>query len=196
MNFVIAYFILNLITRGGIVRIGIDLDDTIFDTGKKYKTLQSDFLLKNGITEEELWKDKKNRFDFIKSNFENIFFDLDVKNNAKKTIDLLKTLNHEIYIITARSQRYSKDIFDITKDSLLKNGICFDKLILTEKEKLKACLENKIDIMIDNSIEVYRELYQTNIKIILYDEECNYLNLSNRVSSWQELFEMFRGDEK
>lgn len=178
------------------MRIGIDLDDTIFDTTQRYEKLQYIYLLKKNITKEELWKNKENRFDFIKTYFDDIFLKLEVKKDVIDTLKLLKKLGHEIYIVTARSKRYNKDIYKVTKNSLIKNNILFDKLVLTEKEKLSACLENNIDMMIDNSIDVYNELNSNNIKFLLFDEDKKYLNIKNRVSSWNEISKLFRRDEK
>lgn len=174
------------------MRIGIDLDDTIFNTKEQYKKYQSKYLNEKQITEKELWNIRKNRFDFIKSNFDNIFNSLTVKPYVKRTLKLLKKYNHEIYIITARSKRYNKNIYNITKDSLIKNNIPFDKLILTDKTKINACMQNKIDIIIDNSIEVYNELKNKNIKLILYDELNIFLNVKERVSKWKEILEMVK----
>lgn len=173
------------------MRVGIDLDDTIFDTTKQYKKYQFSYLKEKNITEKELWSIKEKRFDFIKTNFDNIFSNLKVKTNVRKTLKNFKKLGYEIYIITARSKSYNENIYEITEESLIKNNIIFDKLILTEKEKLNCCLENDIDIMIDNSVDVYIELKGSKIKFILYDECENYLNIDNRVSSWKEIFEMF-----
>lgn len=174
------------------MRIGIDLDDTIFNTKEQYKKYQSKYLNEKQITEKELWSIRKNRFDFIKSNFDNIFNSLTVKPYVKRTLKLLKKYNHEIYIITARSKKYNKNIYNITKDSLIKNNIPFDKLILTDKTKINACMQNKIDIIIDNSIEVYNELKNKNIKLILYDELNIFLNVKERVSKWKEILEMVK----
>lgn len=173
------------------MRIGIDLDDTIFNTTEKYKELQPYYLKEKNINEKELWSNNSNRFDFIKSNFENIFLNLSVKRNVKSTLKFLKSLGYEIYIITARSKRYNKDIYNITKESLGKNNILFDKLILTEKEKLDACLENNIDIMIDNSIDVYNELSEK-LNIILFDENKDYPNIKSSASSWKEVKDYFK----
>lgn len=50
--------------------------------------------------------------------------------------------------------------------------------------------------MIDNSIDVCKELKNTDVKFLLYDESNNNLNIENRVSSWKEISKMFRGDKK
>lgn len=178
------------------MRIGIDLDDTIFDTTKQYKKTQQSYLCENNITENELWESKRHRYLFITSYFEDIFLNLKVKKNVRSTLKLIKKLNNEIYIITARSKKYRNNIYEITKENLIKNNILFDKLILTEKEKLKACMDNKIDIMIDNSIDVYNELNNSGVKILLYDENNDNLNIKNRVSSWKEISNLFKGDKK
>ena len=178
------------------MRIGIDLDDTIFNTTKQYIKFLPNYLSDNNITEEELWKNKNHRYIFITTYFEDIFLNLEVKKNVRSTLKLIKKLNNEIYIITARSKKYSDNIYNITKDSLIKKNILFDKLILTEKEKLEACIENKIDLMIDNSIDVYKELNNSGVKFLLYDESNKKLDIENRVSSWKEISKLFRGDKK
>lgn len=175
------------------MKIGIDLDDTIFDTTKKYKKYQKKYISEKNITEKELWNNKQYRFDFIKSNFDNIFLNLSVKPYVKTTLKYLKKNGHEIIFITARSKRYNEDIYDITLNSITKNNLVFDKLILTEKYKLNECLNNKIDIMIDNSIDVYNELKNEKIKFILFDENKVY-NVKNNVSSWKEILNKFKGE--
>lgn len=74
------------------MRVGVDLDDTIFDTTKQYKKYQFSYLKEKNITEKELWSIKENRFDFIKTNFDNIFSNLKVKTNVRKTLKNFKKL--------------------------------------------------------------------------------------------------------
>ena len=77
------------------------------------------------------------------------------KTFAKEVIDILKE-KHEIYIITARNEQglppetYGH-MQDMVKQWLSKNDIKYDKLIFTQKGKLIACLENEIDIMVEDS---------------------------------------------
>lgn len=174
------------------MKIGIDLDDTIFNTTEKYKKYQKKYINKKKITEQELWSTREYRFDFIKSNFYNIFPNLSVKPYVKTTLRYLKNKGHEIIFITARSKRYNEDIYNVTLNSLIKNNLVFDKLILTEKYKLNECINNKIDIMIDNSLDVYNELKKEKIEFMLYDENNEY-KVKNKVSSWKEILNKFKG---
>lgn len=79
-----------------------------------------------------------------------------------------------------------------TKQSIDKFNIPYTKLLLTEKYKLKSCLDNNIDIMIDDSKYVYGEL-TGKIKTILFDDKEKYLNEENRVSSWKEIYDLLGG---
>lgn len=79
-----------------------------------------------------------------------------------------------------------------TKQSIDKFNIPYTKLLLTEKYKLKSCLDNNIDIMIDDSKYVYGELTEK-IKTILFDDKEKYLNEENRVSSWKEIYDLLGG---
>ena len=83
-------------------------------------------------------------------------------------------------------------MYFFTKQSLDKFDIPYTKLILTEKYKLKSCLDNNIDLMIDNSKYIYDELNKT-IRTILFDDKKRYLNEKNRVSSWKEIYNLLGG---
>ena len=98
-----------------------------------------------------------------------------VKTFAPEVIEKLKQEGHKIYLITARDdygipkEYYGKEQ-EITKQWLEKNNIKYDKLIF-EKQKLGPCIENKIDIMIEDSPENIRDLSKQ-IKVIKFD--CQY----------------------
>lgn len=171
------------------MRIGLDLDDTIFNTKEQYKKYQQIYLEKNKITEEQLWKERKHRVDYISNNLSLIFSDIKIKKDAIKVIKKLKENGHKIYIITARSKEYRESIYNFTKKSLDDNKIPYDELLLTEKYKLKSCQKNNIDLMIDNSIDIYNEL-NGKIDILLFDEHNKYPNIKNRVNNWQDIYNL------
>lgn len=83
-------------------------------------------------------------------------------------------------------------MYSFTKQSIDKFNIPYTKLLLTEKYKLKSCLDNNIDIMIDDIKYVYGELIEK-IKTILFDDKEKYLNEGNRVSSWKEIYDLLGG---
>ena len=168
------------------MNIGIDLDDTILSTVEQYRKYQKQYLKENNISEEELWKNRKYRVDYIKNNLDLIFSDVKLKDDAISVIKQLINNGNTIYIVTARSSDYCDDMYEFTKNNLTKFGIPYHKLILTEKYKLKSCLENNIDLMIDNSIDIYNEL-NGKINVLLFDEHNKYTNVENRVSNWKEI---------
>lgn len=176
------------------MNIGIDLDDTIFSTAEQYRKYQKQYLKEKNISEEELWKNKKYRVDYIKNNLDLIFSDVKLKDDAISVIKQLINNGNTIYIVTARNNDYCDDMYEFTKDTLTKFDIPYHKLILTEKYKLKSCLENNIDLMIDNSIDIYNEL-NGKINVLLFDEYNKYTNIENRVSNWKEISKVLLGGE-
>lgn len=174
------------------MRIGVDLDDTILCTSEQYKKYQKNYLMKHKIKQDELWKNRKYRLDFIRSNLDSIFLNIKLKSDS---IDILKKLineGNEIYIVTSRSNDYCNDMYHFTKNSIDRLNIPYTKLILTGKYKSKICLKNNIDLMIDDSKYVCDEL-KDKIKTILFDDNKKYLGEKNRVSSWKEIYDILGG---
>lgn len=68
------------------MRIGIDLDDTIFSTSEQYRKYRKNYLMKHNISEEELWNNREHRLNFIKNNIDLIFSDIKLKDDC---IDVL-----------------------------------------------------------------------------------------------------------
>ena len=174
------------------MRIGIDLDDTIFCTSEQYRKYQKDYLMKHNISEIELWNNREHRINFIKNNIDTIFLDVKLKDGCIEVLKKLEKDGNEIYIITARNNDYCDDMYSFTKQCINNFKIPHTKLLLTEKYKLKSCLNNNIDIMIDDSKYVYSEL-TGKIKTILFDDKEKYLNEENRVSSWKEIYDLLGG---
>lgn len=85
------------------------------------------------------------------------------RENAAATLRKLKEEGHEIYIITGRAHTTEKGITGWLFRKMLiywlkKEGIPYDKIIFcSEKnsdiDKRKYCIENKIDVMIDDKVE-------------------------------------------
>lgn len=174
------------------MRIGIDLDDTIYCTKEQYKKYQWKYLKENKITEYELWNVKEYRVDYIKNNLELIFSDVKIKKDAKKVLKKLIDAGNEVFILTARSLEYRNDMYEFTKQSLKKNNVPYTKLILTDKIKLTACIDNKIDLMIDNSIDIYNSL-NNKVNTLLFDQGNKYLDIDKRVISWRQIGKMLLG---
>ena len=63
--------------------------------------------------------------EILRKYIEPVFSSLTVKDGCVDTIKKLKEDGNTIYIITARSNRYSDNIYDLTVDYLNKNGIIY-----------------------------------------------------------------------
>lgn len=187
------------------MRIGIDIDNVVsnFNENLLEEYMQHDKELRNtGIINVEAdyirrgmfdWTEKEER-EFYKNNIERIARNLKVKEDAKKYIDKLKDDGHYICIITGRDNGEYKEPYNMTKEWLDSNLIKYDKLILTDaydkKEKSIKCIENNIDIMIDDSVGNCKSCIQNNIKTFLMDTPYNRFADIPRVNSWKEFYEV------
>ena len=150
------------------MKIGIDIDNVIsnFNEVLLNEFLNHDKKLRNkGIINNDVyitrgmfdWS-KEELDEFYYNNIERIAKSLNVLENAPEYIRKLKEEGNEIYIISGRDNGEYYDPYKMTFDWLNKYNIVYDKLILTNAynflEKAKICIENGIDIMIDDSTRI------------------------------------------
>lgn len=192
------------------MRIGLDIDNVILETDEE--------ILKEMLIED---KNKRNRgiinnnadyiflgmFDwskeeidaFLNTKMEDIAKNLKPKKDAKYYIDKLIDDGHEIYLISNRSNKQYQNAYLTTKKNLEVNDIKYNKLIITESnDKSKECLDEKIDLMIDDRASNCMKLLDKNINCLLFKtkyEKRNFDNL-NSVSSWHELYEYINNSTK
>ena len=187
------------------MRIGIDIDGVLTELRRFHIDYGSRYCYENSID----FKVELGSFD-IASTFsitkeqEKDFWDkyldcyareVKVKEFAKEIINKLKETGNEIYIITARwnadrDDDVGENMRNITKNWLVENGISYDKLVFTKSSKLQSCLDNKIDLMIDDDEVVIRELSEK-MPVICYDSDynrnCNGKNII-RCYSWYDIY--------
>ena len=186
------------------MRIGIDIDNVIsnFNEDLLMEYINHDKELRNtGIINENADYIRNGMFDwtetedqeFYINNIERIAKNLKVKDGAKEYIDKLKEDGHYICIITGRDNGEYQDPYMMTKEWLDNNSIKYDKLILTDayvkSEKAIKCLENNIDIMIDDSVGICKSCIENNIKTFLMDTPYNRKSELPRVCNWAEIYE-------
>ena len=188
------------------MKIGIDIDNVISNFNEQlleeYKKHDKE-LRNTGIINEKAEYIRKNMFDwtddeekeFYNSNIEKIVKNLKVIDGAKEYIEKLKNDGHKIYIITGRDNGEYTDPYNMTKEWLEKSGIYYDKLILTnayknqENGKTKKCLENDIDIMIDDSVHICQDCIENSITTLLMDTPYNKNVDIQRVYNWKEIYD-------
>lgn len=167
--------------------IGVDMDNTICSTSEKILEYEKEFLLEKNIDSTKLWEDTNLKEEFLNKYLEKVYAEALPKSYVKDTLDKLKQKGNKIYIITARSERYVDDIYDVIKNYLQKNNLVVDEIFINGKDKVDVCLKEKINLMIEDSRYNYDKLVNNGIHTILFDENNNNLDIDNRVSSWQEV---------
>lgn len=188
------------------MRIGIDIDGVLNDVGlfeleygSKFYIENTDkhlvdphgngsFMIFNGTIEEDNRFWRKAIYQFVK---------YPARDFASEVLKTLKEKGNDIYIVTARTSDLSYcDITPlkmkkIVKKWLKKYRITYDKIIWTGKEKVTACKENHIDIMIDDSPKHIMALSK-NIPVICYDSKYNHMCEGDniiRCFSWYDILD-------
>jgi uncharacterized HAD superfamily protein len=173
--------------------IGIDIDDTITNSSeliieyaKKYFAsddinLINDLLHGNNITSKMTAFYDKYLLKLLSS--------YSIKESVKDVIDRLRLKGHKIILISARGYKVKVGQIKVTKDYLKKHNIKTDKMIFKARDKVKACLENNVDLMIDDSVKVLENLKSSGINTLLFTSISNKDIKTNitRVESWLEL---------
>jgi len=157
--------------------IGIDIDDTLTELGDiQLKTVQRYLKEENLhfnvinprarlITELLDWSlEECGKFWF--KHGESMFEESVPKPNAVEVIRKLKFEGHTIIIVTARSNDYFKDAYKFSYDWLVKNNIAFDKLFVGHWDKTQTCLDNSVELFIDDAPDVLTSLKNAGIKTI------------------------------
>ena len=93
---------------------------------------------------------------FYKENIEYFASLFEPIEECSKYVKLLKEEGNTIYIISGRDNGEYKDPYTMTKKWLDSHNIYYDNLILTnaynKHEKSEKCIENNIELLIDDSI--------------------------------------------
>lgn len=185
------------------MRIGIDIDGVIIDLARFMLDYSNKFYYDNGIAAQM----NEEEYDDVKAlgltqeqteRFWNTYLEFyatryPARDFACEVIHKLKQ-NHEIYIITARNEYGLPKEIRGTMQSMVKkwlsdNSIEYDKLIFTEESKLPYCLENEIDVMIEDSPYNIKDI-ATEVSVFCFDNPYNRKiegkNIT-RVYSWYDI---------
>lgn len=168
------------------MKIGIDIDNTICNTDELIDEYQNIFIKEENISKEYLWNDNDYKVSFLTKYLERIYKEATLKKDVKEVINRLSKDN-QIYLITARSSAFIDDIESLIYKYFDKHQIHIDKIIIHAKDKVDACLDNHIDIMIEDSLYNYNKLLENKINTILFDDKCKNINIKDRVTSWIEI---------
>lgn len=188
------------------MRIGIDVDNTITDTLpvlKKYCKEYNDNVIKRNLTMNEKgfavanlyeWTEEEKMY-FINNIYPKVFEDVEAKKNVSTVIRKLKETGNSIYIITARTK--IQNPYEITQQMLKRYNIVYDEIIV-QKDKKQFCIDNNIDILIDDepkNINSVSEIIPVIAFEYIYNQECNGKNII-KVQSWTEISDIIKNLKK
>ncbi len=188
------------------MKIGIDIDDTLTDVkdelikaGEKYaRSLGKDIKVEknfedknnNGNKWQEMFQFNYDELKyFLKDIQESITNKAKPRENVVEVIKKLRNDGNEIIIITARDSEFHDDPYKYSKDWLDKNNIYYDKLVVNARNKEDACIEEEIDLFIDDSKSNCLNVKKAGIKTI---RVCNVIeeNNSNLIcfNNWNDIY--------
>ena len=188
------------------MRIGIDIDDTLTDVKDELIKAGENYARSLGkdIKVDKNFEDKNNNGnkwqEMFQFNYEELKYFLkdiqeSITNKAKPREDVVEVINklkndgNEIIIITARDSEFHDDPYKYSKDWLDKNNIYYDKLVVNARNKEDTCIEEKIDLFIDDSESNCLKVNKAGIKTI---RVCNEIenNNSNLIcfNNWNDIY--------
>ena len=190
------------------MKIGIDIDGVLtdieqwqLDYGSKfyYEKYNKEIINPKGYETNEIFDSKPNCDDvFWDIYFREYSINVEPRNFAAEVISKLSKEGNTIYIITARGSHLSHSSNVMTKDEnenivkewLKKNDIYYDKIIFSPEDKLDICIDNGIDIMIEDKVDNINKI-STKIPVICYNagynEMCNGKNI-HRAYTWYDIY--------
>ncbi len=164
--------------------IGIDIDDTLsFLYDRKIKVAE-EYIRKNKLpyllinkeanylSEMFNWSNEECDKFWIEES-DNLLAGARVRDFASVVIRRLKEAGHKIVIITARSTDWHKDPYGLSFNWLNENGILFDKLLVGYTDKTQVCVDEKVNIFIDDLPETLVKLQNVGIKTIMMSNPHN-----------------------
>ena len=189
------------------MRIGIDIDDTLTDikdklTNAAFKYAKS--INKNVGNKDVIVNDTYNNGNIYQKIFDFTYEELkyflgpiqeEITNNAIPRlycVDVIRQLHNEgneIYIITARDSEFHDNPHLQSEVWLNENNIYFDKLIVNARDKKKVCLENNIDLLIDDSISNCLSVSSAGIMSTTIGNDNEVHNGIRSFENWQQIYD-------
>lgn len=180
--------------------IGIDMDDTICSTNEKIiveaDKYDKEVLGGTGIkdinayefTQMMGWeKDMKGKF--FADRLEYIMDNAEIKPSAKDVINKLHDEGNKIIIISFRKGKYIKDPYNLTVNWLNRYGVKYDKVFVDTGEKTDECIENGVNLFIDDKESHCEDVSGAGIDVLLFTNLYNHDEKRfKRVDNWDEVY--------
>ncbi len=184
------------------MNIGIDIDGVILDSEKTIRTkaeLYNTINLNNRpikdanelrIQEKYNWT--QNEFtEFVHKYFVECSENSNFMPYVKEVTDLLRKEGHKLIIITARG-KYLKEMRTIVEEKFENEGLKFDKYYWAQEEKADICVNENIDVMIEDYYTNCIKIANKNIKTLYFRDagikEIKDNSNITEVHNWGEIY--------
>lgn len=174
------------------MRIGIDLDDTICNTTEIVQKRAEKYASIQHLNPLDIMNDEALKNVFFRKYLEDIYTNVEIKEEARNVLKRIKNRGNQLYIITARdSSQYPhiENVMEITSNWLKNHNIKIDEVIIGVygEEKANVCKEKNIDLMIDDDPYNYKMILAKGIKCLLFDDYEKYDLKDNYVTNWLQI---------
>ena len=122
----------------------------------------------------------------------------EVKESAREIIERLKNEGHNINIISSRAVPMFKTPYETTEKFLREKGIVYDKLLVGRIEKKSSCIENELDVLIEDEPQYITQMSEF-MPVIVFDAVYNKQCIGNniiRVHDWNDVYSNIKKIEK
>lgn len=192
------------------MKIGIDIDGVILDSEALFRTIAE---MHNTIElndrpindyEEPRIQEKYNWTEQEINEFAQKYFVEGTKQSnfmpyVKEVLDKLKEEGHELVIVTARGHMI-KEMKSVMEKRFKEENLVFDKYYWGLTDKAKVCVDEKIDVMIDDNYKNCQDISSQNIKTLYFRDaglkkipENDYLT---EVHNWGEIYKYIKYNNK
>lgn len=168
-----------------MLRIGIDIDNTITNTSNLANNLLKNDINFNGYFDYHNLS-KSSYILFLNKYLDYIEKNVELNKNVVSVLNYLHERGCYIVLITARGSRNFKNTEVNTLNYLKNKNICYDKIIFKQESKLKVSQEEKIDVFIDDKIKVLDEMNNKNILTIKFGK-CDKKIKHKVANNWLEV---------
>lgn len=179
------------------MRIGIDIDDTITNTWEDilpFYSLLFDVPIDKLKKSTPYYSSLDNKysldeyFKLVQPIYDNISPRVSLKKDVVKVLNDLHKRGHKIIFITSRGAGYT-NAYKLTKDYLDRHGIVYDKLLVgANRDKSKVCLDEKIDLFIDDSYKHCVSVSNKGIRVLMaynyYNKDAEFEHLND----WNDIY--------
>ncbi|MCI8394049.1 MAG: hypothetical protein HFH86_01030 [Bacilli bacterium] len=170
------------------MKIGIDIDDTLTETQKKFQQEIKKYCRRNKIIrEKETQRLTEEQFQKFMQEQGRIYLELKLKKKARKVLQKWNQNGHQIYFVTARSEQDCPKVEEYTKDYLQYFNIPYQKIIFNAQNKGKDCKKLNLDVFIDDRESVLDSFNQSKTFLVRFINNKKNYSKYTKVCSWKEL---------